>query len=215
MTEAFQEYYDSFKDARNEAMNVIRRMPEATPSEKAALEGQARTKIEDVSRYFRILEQEGRGGSAHEKRKMQVQLRSCQSDIDKLKNNLNKALLVGQIAPPPTGAAVNPFDAQAQAAAYQQRMDRTGDHLNQAKAQIADIEQTGQHISTNLAQDRERLERAQENVQEVRADTQEASSHLKSLARKAFSNIILMWVIILGLLAAIGYVLYKKLVPKK
>ncbi|KAG9403097.1 hypothetical protein AC1031_006641 [Aphanomyces cochlioides] len=167
MTERFQEYYDAFKDARNEAMNAIRKMPDATsPQEKSQLERDARAKIEDVQRYFRILEQEGRGGTAHEKRKMQVQLRSCQSDIEKLNNNLNKALLVDQAQ---TRAAESTLNPQAQAAAYQERMDRTGDHLNQAKTTIVEIEQIGANVSNTLATDRERLERAQENVQNLGA----------------------------------------------
>ncbi|KAH9086129.1 hypothetical protein LEN26_020456 [Aphanomyces euteiches] len=210
MTERFQEYYEAFKDARNEAMNAIRKMPDATsPQEKSQLERDARAKIEDVQRYFRILEQEGRGGTAHEKRKMQVQLRSCQSDIEKLNNNLNKALLVDQAQ---TRAAEPTLNPQAQAAAYQERMDRTGDHLNQAKTTIVEIEQIGANVSNTLATDRERLERAQENVQNVREDTEEAKWHLGSLARKAFSNIILLWLVILGLIAAIIYTLYKRLV---
>ncbi|RHY21256.1 hypothetical protein DYB25_002690 [Aphanomyces astaci] len=204
MTESFQEYYDSFKDARNDAMSVIRRMPDATGSgEKAALENDANLKINEAERYYRILEQESRGGDAHEKRKMQVQLRSCQSDIDKLKNNLNKALLVGQASSART-------TTQTDASGYQQRLDRTGDHLAQATATIVEIEQIGANVGENLARDRERLEAARGNVQEVRADTDEAKVHLGSLARKALSNIVLLWIVILGLLAAIAYALYNR-----
>ncbi|RHY20424.1 hypothetical protein DYB36_011458, partial [Aphanomyces astaci] len=208
MTESFQEYYDSFKDARNDAMSVIRRMPDATGSgEKAALENDANSKINEAERYYRILEQESRGGDAHEKRKMQVQLRSCQSDIDKLKNNLNKALLVGQASSART-------TTQTDASGYQQRLDRTGDHLAQATATIVEIEQIGANVGENLARDRERLEAARGNVQEVRADTDEAKVHLGSLARKALSNIVLLWIVILGLLAAIAYALYNRFKKK-
>ncbi|RHZ04395.1 hypothetical protein DYB31_012989, partial [Aphanomyces astaci] len=208
MTESFQEYYESFKDARNDAMSVIRRMPDATGSgEKAALENDANSKINEAERYYRILEQESRGGDAHEKRKMQVQLRSCQSDIDKLKNNLNKALLVGQASSART-------TTQTDASGYQQRLDRTGDHLAQATATIVEIEQIGANVGENLARDRERLEAARGNVQEVRADTDEAKVHLGSLARKALSNIVLLWIVILGLLAAIAYALYNRFKKK-
>ncbi|ETV82989.1 hypothetical protein H257_04742 [Aphanomyces astaci] len=208
MTESFQEYYDSFKDARNDAMSVIRRMPDATGSgEKAALENDANSKINEAERYYRILEQESRGGDAHEKRKMQVQLRSCQSDIDKLKNNLNKALLVGQASSART-------TTQTDASGYQQRLDRTGDHLAQATATIVEIEQIGANVGETLARDRERLEAARGNVQEVRADTDEAKVHLGSLARKALSNIVLLWIVILGLLAAIAYALYNRFKKK-
>ncbi|KAF0704173.1 hypothetical protein AaE_015068 [Aphanomyces astaci] len=96
MTEIFQEYYDTFKELRNEAMGVIRAIPDASTSEKGSLEREVRSKLDEVERYLRILEQEGNGGDAQQKRKMQTQLRSCTSDIDKLRNNLNKALLVAK-----------------------------------------------------------------------------------------------------------------------
>ncbi|ETW10463.1 hypothetical protein H310_00763 [Aphanomyces invadans] len=208
MTDSFQEFYESFKDARNDAMSVIRRVPDVTSSgEKDVLENDAKAKIAEAERYFHILEQERRGGNAHEKRKMQVQLRSCQSDIDKLKNNLNKALLVGQAqSRAPTGATTSE--------GYQQRLNRTGNHLAQATATIVEIEQIGANVGQNLARDRERLEAARANVQDVRADTEEAKFHLGSLARKALSNIILLWIIILGLLAGIAYALYNRFKPK-
>ncbi|RLN89375.1 hypothetical protein DYB28_011353, partial [Aphanomyces astaci] len=82
MTEIFQEYYDTFKELRNEAMGVIRAIPDASTSEKGSLEREVRSKLDEVERYLRILEQEGNGGDAQQKRKMQTQLRSCTSDID-------------------------------------------------------------------------------------------------------------------------------------
>ncbi|ETW10464.1 hypothetical protein H310_00764 [Aphanomyces invadans] len=211
MTESFQEYYDTFKELRNETMSVIRSIPDASPSQKDSLEREVRSKLEEVERYLRILQQEGMGGDAQQKRKMQTQLRSCTSDIEKLRNNLNKALLVGQAQQRATvGTGGAPMDAQSQAAAYQERMDRTGGYLNEAKNIIGETEAIGANINNNLARDREILERARENVHETRADTQEAGAHLSSLARKTYANIVLLWVIIVCLVLAIVLVLLKK-----
>ncbi|KAF0700052.1 Aste57867_9438 [Aphanomyces stellatus] len=204
MTDSFAEHYDSFKDERNDAMAMIRQIPDTSSGQKTSLEREVRSKIEDVERYLRILEQEAKGGDAQQKRKMQTQLRSCHSDVEKLRNNLNKALLVGQAqqrtAAPSNGA---PMDAQSQAAAYQQRMDRTGGYLTEAKQIIADSEEVGANINQNLLRDREILERAKENVHETRADTQEAGTHLSSLARKTYANIALLWFVIVCLVIAI------------
>ncbi|CAK4085409.1 unnamed protein product [Aphanomyces euteiches] len=209
MTESFQEYYDTFKELRNETMSIIRQIPDASSGQKTSLEREARSKIEDVERYLRILEQEAKGGDSQEKRKMQTQLRSCNSDIEKLRNNLNKALLVGQ-AQQRAAASGQPMDAQGQAEAYQQRMDRTGGYLNEAKNILGENEAIGSNIANNLARDREILERARENVDETRADTQEAGMHLSSLARKTYANIVFLWVVIVCLVIANIAVLIKK-----
>ncbi|KAG9403098.1 hypothetical protein AC1031_006642 [Aphanomyces cochlioides] len=209
MTESFQEYYDTFKELRNETMSIIRQIPDASSGQKTNLEREARSKIEDVERYLRILEQEAKGGDSQEKRKMQTQLRSCTSDVEKLRNNLNKALLVGQ-AQQRAAASGQPMDAQGQAAAYQQRMDRTGGYLNEAKNILGENEAIGANIANNLARDREILERARENVHETRADTQEAGMHLSSLARKTYANIVFLWVVIVCLVIANIAVLIKK-----
>ncbi|KAH9086130.1 hypothetical protein LEN26_020457 [Aphanomyces euteiches] len=209
MTESFQEYYDTFKELRNETMSIIRQIPDASSGQKTSLEREARSKIEDVERYLRILEQEAKGGDSQEKRKMQTQLRSCNSDVEKLRNNLNKALLVGQ-AQQRAAASGQPMDAQGQAEAYQQRMDRTGGYLNEAKNILGENEAIGSNIANNLARDREILERARENVHETRADTQEAGMHLSSLARKTYANIVFLWVVIVCLVIANIAVLIKK-----
>ncbi|CAK4658553.1 unnamed protein product [Aphanomyces euteiches] len=209
MTESFQEYYDTFKELRNETMSIIRQIPDASSGQKTSLEREARSKIEDVERYLRILEQEAKGGDSQEKRKMQTQLRSCNSDVEKLRNNLNKALLVGQ-AQQRAAASGQPMDAQGQAEAYQQCMDRTGGYLNEAKNILGENEAIGSNIANNLARDREILERARENVHETRADTQEAGMHLSSLARKTYANIVFLWVVIVCLVIANIAVLIKK-----
>ncbi|KDO16488.1 hypothetical protein SPRG_17987, partial [Saprolegnia parasitica CBS 223.65] len=130
MTESFREYYEAFKDLRSEAAAVIRLIPDAPADRRTALERDARDRIEEVERYVRILGQEALGGDAHMKRKMQTQLHSCKSDLEKLHNNLSKALLVGAAHERSTGTTT---------VTVQDRLDRTGAVLNDA---ITTIEET-------------------------------------------------------------------------
>ncbi|OQR91026.1 hypothetical protein ACHHYP_05003 [Achlya hypogyna] len=200
MTESFQEYYETFKELRTEAMSIIKEMPSAAPNRREQLERDARNRIEEVERYLRILDQEAKGGDAQMKRKMQAQIRSCHSDLEKLNNNLVKALLLGNAqerrAVPVTGTAGDPH-------AHQERLDRTGAYLSEAKNIIGETQAVGINIDNNLMVQREQLERAQENVKETRADAQEAGVHLASLRRKNMVSILLMWVVIFGLSVAI------------
>ncbi|OQR81240.1 hypothetical protein ACHHYP_16636 [Achlya hypogyna] len=205
MTDGFVEYYETFKDARADAVAQIKRIADASGDRKNQLVREARGKIEELERYYRILEQEAKGGDAQAKRKMQSQLRVCQADLEKLKNNLDKEALLGN-----GRLAVAPRTAQEQAAAYQAGMDRTTGHLTDAKRTIGEIDEIAVNVDTNLAIQREHLERAQGNVDATREDVQEARGHLRSLARKAFTNIILLWFIILALVAGIVYALVYK-----
>ncbi|EQC28098.1 hypothetical protein, variant [Saprolegnia diclina VS20] len=199
MTESFQEYYETFKELRTEAMAIIKEMPSANASRRDQLERDARHRIEEVERYLRILDQEAKGGDAQMKRKMQAQIRSCNSDLEKLNNNLVKALLLGNAAerqPAPAAGGSNPH-------VHQERLDRTGGYLNEAKNIIGETQAVGINIDNNLMMQREQLERAQENVKDTRADAQEAGVHLASLRRKNMVSIALMWVVIFGLSVAI------------
>ncbi|OQS06991.1 hypothetical protein THRCLA_00990 [Thraustotheca clavata] len=208
MTESFQEYYETFKELRTEAMGIIKEMPGAPAGRRDQLERDARNRIEEVERYLRILEQEAKGGDAQMKRKMQTQIRSCQSDLEKLNNNLVKALLLGNAAqrqPAPVANSSGNGNAQA----YQDRLDRTGGYLNEAKNIIGETQAVGINIDNNLMNAREQLERAHENVKDTRADAQEAAGHLASLRRKNMVTIILMWVVIFGLCVAILYRILK------
>ncbi|EQC28095.1 hypothetical protein SDRG_14188 [Saprolegnia diclina VS20] len=204
MSEGFVEYYETFKDARADVVGLLKRIAAATGDKKTELLRDANAKLQELERYYRILEQEAKGGDAQEKRKMQSQLRVCHGDIAKLKSSLEKEALLGRPAAPA------PRTAQEQAAAYQAGMDRTTNHLQDAKRTVAEIDEVAVSVDANLAVQREHLERAQGNVDETRADVQDAKSHLRSLARKAFSNLILLSLIILGLLAGIVYTLLYK-----
>mgnify|MGYP000550448155 CR=1 FL=1 len=50
---------------------------------------------------------------------------------------------------------------------------------------------------------------------QTRAATQEASGHISSLGRKAFTNTILLYFVILCLMGGIGYVAYTKIQKKE
>ncbi|OQR96023.1 hypothetical protein ACHHYP_17314 [Achlya hypogyna] len=200
MTESFEEYYDTFKELRDETATIVRRMADAPEGRQQQLEREARGRVEEMDRYLIMLGQEAKGGDAKMKRKMQTALRVCNSDVEKLKNNLQKARLVG--------------DAQGRATTTgtsQDRLNRTGVLLDDSKAIIEETRAIAIGTGENLARQGDMLRNAQRNAQEIRIDVSEAGDHLASLKRKNMVKIICLWIVIIGLIVAIIVHLVKTL----
>ena len=82
--------------------------------------------------------------------------------------------------------------------------------MTDARRVVASTEQVALNIDNNLTRQREQLVTAQGNVAQTRVATQEASGHISSLGRKAFTNAICLYVVIILLLGGIGYIGYTK-----
>ncbi|KAG7402070.1 hypothetical protein PHYBOEH_007284 [Phytophthora boehmeriae] len=199
MTEAFMGYSEDFEQCRDDAMADIRAIPKArNQAERTDLSERAQGNISEAERYMRILESESRAGDSQDRRRMHQQLRTFKSQLDKLKANLDRSKLMGNSDQRQQARA-----PQDNVARYQQRTDRIDDHLDDAQAIIARTEATAQNINNNLADQREQLINVRTNVDETREDTAEAGMHLKKLKCKMASQILFLYLVILGLVIVI------------
>ncbi|KAG6619402.1 premrnasplicing factor syf1 [Phytophthora cinnamomi] len=199
MTEAFMGYSEDFEQCRDDAMADIRSIPKArSPGERNDLTERAQGNISEAERYMRILESESRAGDSQDRRRMHQQLRTFKSQLDKLKANLERSKLMDGSQQRQQASA-----PQDNVARYQQRTDRIDDHLSDAQAIIARTEATAQNINNNLADQREQLINVRTNVDATREDTAEAGMHLKKLKCKMASQIVLLYLVILGLIVVI------------
>lgn len=201
-------YSEDFEQCRDDAMEDIRAISKASGErERNELTERAKGNISEAERYMRILESESRAGNSQDRRQMHQKLRTFKSQLDKLKSNLERSRLMEGSQQRQQAAA-----PQNNVARYQQRNDRIDNHLGDAQAIIAHTEATAQNINRNLADQREQLINVRTNVDEAREDTAEASLHLKKLKCKMASQIIFLYLVILGLIVVIIWQVISKFV---
>ncbi|TYZ62988.1 hypothetical protein PybrP1_002801 [[Pythium] brassicae (nom. inval.)] len=210
MTESFMSYREDFELYRDDAAKEIKDIANA-PNKGARDEliERAQGNISEAERYMRILESESRAGDAQQRRQMHQQLRTLKSQIDKLKSSLERAKLVGDSQQRLNERPDN-LSAKDHMIRYQQRIDKTGNHLEDAKGIIAQTEAIAHNITGNLQQQREQLINVRTNVDETREDANEAGHYLRSLKRKHLIQIMSLYFIIFGLSVLIVYKLISK-----
>uniref|UniRef100_K3WHM7 t-SNARE coiled-coil homology domain-containing protein n=1 Tax=Globisporangium ultimum (strain ATCC 200006 / CBS 805.95 / DAOM BR144) TaxID=431595 RepID=K3WHM7_GLOUD len=199
MTETFNTYREDFELYRDDAAKDIKGIANApTKAAREELVNSAQGNISEAERYFRILESESRAGDAQDRRQMHQQLRTLKSQIDKLKSSLDRAKLVADSQQRLNEKPDN-LSAKDNMIRYQKRIDRTGDHLDDAQGIIAETQAIAANITGNLQQQREQLINVRGNVDDTREDAKEAGEHLNSLKRKHQIKIFSLYFIIFGL----------------
>ncbi|DAZ97885.1 TPA: hypothetical protein N0F65_012148 [Lagenidium giganteum] len=211
MTESFMGYLEDFEQYRDDAMRDIKDIQNANAGKRAQLIESAEGNISEAERYLRILESESRAGDSQERRKMHQQLRTCKSQVDKLKSNLERSKLLADSQQRLNDRPAN-GTAKDNAIRYQQRLDRTGNHLQDAQGIIQQTEAIANNVTNNLQHQREQLINVRDNVDHAHADTQQAGQHLNSLKRKTFSKILCLYFVIFCLVVAIIYKIYDKFI---
>ncbi|KAJ0405576.1 hypothetical protein P43SY_009625 [Pythium insidiosum] len=209
MTESFMGYKEDFEQCRDEAMEDIKAIGDAKTAGQNATDRneciqRAENSVEEVERYLRILEVESRAGDAQERRKMHQALRTCKSQVDKLKAHVEKSKLIADSRQRLEDRPEN-MTKQEEMARIQKRIDRTGNHLDDAKQVMIESEAIAQNITSNLQVQREQLMNARTNVDDAREDADEASAHLESLKRKHQWQIMSLYFIIVVLFAHCVY----------
>ncbi|TMW55918.1 hypothetical protein Poli38472_008566 [Pythium oligandrum] len=205
MTDSFMGYKEDFEQCRDEAMEDIKAIADAKskPARDECIT-RAEGSVAEAERYLRILESESRAGDSQERRKMHQMLRTCKSQVDKLKSLLERNKLIGD-SQNRLNDRPQEMSAKEQMARYNKRLDKAGDHLNDAQQLIAQSEAIAQNITSNLQDQGDHLRNVGKNVDNVREDTKEADAHLQSLKRKHWWQIAVLYFIIFALSAHIIY----------
>ncbi|KAF1333519.1 Premrnasplicing factor syf1, partial [Globisporangium splendens] len=177
MTETFNTYREDFELYRDDAAKDIKGIANApTKAARDELVNSAQGNISEAERYLRTLK----------------------SQIDKLKSSLDRAKLIADSQQRLNEKPDN-LSAKDNMIRYQKRIDRTGNHLDDAQGIIAETQAIAANITGNLQQQREQLINVRGNVDDAREDAKEAGEHLNSLKRKHQIKIFSLYFIIFGL----------------
>eukprot|EP00667_Euglena_gracilis_P021387 EG_transcript_23411 len=90
------------------------------------------------------------------------------------------------------------------------RLEKASQSLASSKRVAAECEAIGQDIMTNLGQQRDTIERSTNMVRETNAELTRASKGIGLMQRRALTNKLIVAFIILGLLVAIGIIVWFK-----
>uniref|UniRef100_H3GVB9 MID domain-containing protein n=1 Tax=Phytophthora ramorum TaxID=164328 RepID=H3GVB9_PHYRM len=200
----FDGYFEDYDHAREEAVKAIDEYAHASdPAKREELVGTAKSCVDEVERYIRILENEAKNGATPAaKRKMMEQ------------TSLEKEILVGDARAGKSPDSAKDANTKEQMDRCADRIDRNGRHLNEAQRTLAHTEAIAENVANNLMQQRNQLEHTEINVAQTQDDTEEAKGHIRSMAFKAFTSRVVLVVVMLALAIAIVLVSYYKWYPR-
>ncbi|KAG7376253.1 HEAT repeat-containing protein 6 [Phytophthora pseudosyringae] len=212
----FDGYLEDYDHARQEAMKAIGEYAHASdPAKREELVVAAKSCVDEVERYIRILENEAKNDSPPAaKRKMMEQVRHCRTKWTGLKTSLEKEILVGDARAGKSPESSRDANTQEQMGRCAERVDRTGRHLDEAQRTLAHTEAIAENVANNLLQQRNQIEHTELNVAQTQDDTEEAKGYIRSMAFKAFTSRVLLVVVMLALAIAIVLVSYYKWYPR-
>ncbi|KAJ8530550.1 hypothetical protein ON010_g14361 [Phytophthora cinnamomi] len=142
---AFDGYLEDYEHAREEALKAIDEYACCSdPARREELVVAAKSCVDEVERYIRILENEAKNGSTPTaKRKMMEQVRHCRTKWTNLKTSLEKEMLVGDARAGKSPDSSKDATTRDQMERCAERVDRTGRHLDEAQRTLAHTEAIG------------------------------------------------------------------------
>ena len=211
MSAAFDHHEETYAGAAksvNREISAIKACEGDRVQQKQAAR-RARAALQDATEALRHMDMESRQQGPSEKQRMQAKIRTYRNDITTLKKDLTREELLGE--------RQEQYDQQRGGGSYGKlnggqrdrldatsaRLDGTTATLHAARQQVAETEGIATGVSDNLRSQREQLLNAHGRVRETTQYTQDARSVLKAMGRRAITNKIVLWLVILALFAAI------------
>ncbi|TDH72726.1 hypothetical protein CCR75_008881 [Bremia lactucae] len=212
----FDKYLVDFDQYQEAAFKALDEYAHATNSvRRDELVVEAKSCVDEVERYIRILENEAKNGSTPSARKqMMEQVRRCRTKWVALKTSLEREILVGDARAGKASESWKDATRDEQIERCVERADRNGRHLAEAQRTLAQTEAVAENVANNLLQQRNQLEHTGLNVAQIEEDTYEAKGHIRSMACKALTSRILLLFVMLALVVAIVLVSYYKWYPR-
>lgn len=184
--------------------------------------GKARKLIQEAERTIKAMDMEARSVPPSEKRKLTERIRKCRTELNNLKTDLERAQSAGDRDALLTGGARGAVakESASQRARLEEstaRMDKSTAQLEETRRTIMETEEVGVNIMGNLHSQRETLLRAHEKVKETNRLAGRARRVLNSIKRRACTNQLILWFIMILLVGLIGLVIYFGFIhdPKK
>jgi vesicle transport through interaction with t-SNAREs 1 len=220
MFDHHEEMYSGAAQQVTKEVSALKAAEGDRPAQRAAGK-RARAAIKEATEALRHMDMEARQSGPSERAKMQDKVRMYRNDIGTLQKDLEREELVGerqeqynaQRARTQFGAVAS--DAQrAKLDATSGRLDKTTATLQTARSQLYETQDIAGGVMNDLGAQREQLLNAHGRVRETTQFTTDARSVLKQMGRRALTNKVILWFIILVLIAANGAVIYEKYIKK-
>ena len=217
MFEHYEEQYAAAAKSMTQQVSALKAAEGDRPAQKAAAK-RARVSAKEASEALKQMDMEARQSGPTERSRMQEKVRMWRNDLATLQKDLEREELVG--------ARQEAYNEQRAKSSYTQmsdaqrakmeatsgRLDRSTALLQQSRAQMYETQDIAQATVNTLGAQGEQLLNAHGRVRETTQFTSEARAVLKQMGRRAITNKVILWFIILVLIAANGAVIYEKFI---
>lgn len=172
---------------------------------------EAKKYVRDADACLRYMDNQVRDQPPKVRRQLAPMLQTFRGDLANLKADLERAIQAAERGSLLSGAdrmSKQTEDQRERARQAARRMDRTTKRLEDTRATLAETEDIGVGIMTDLHTQRETLLRAHQKVKDTNQLTTRARRLLRGIQGRACTNKLMLWVIIVVLLGLIGVVIY-------
>eukprot|EP00753_Platysulcus_tardus_P014192 PLAT4191.1.p1 GENE.PLAT4191.1~~PLAT4191.1.p1 ORF type:complete len:292 (-),score=99.24 PLAT4191.1:96-875(-) len=214
MWDGYEEDYLTAKSAVERAVSSLSSLESGDPEEAKELYRKGEDNLEKASAHLKSMEIELRSMSPSEKKPLQKKTREYKAELKRLQSELEAAHTRSQrgalLAGGRSSRERDPKSAARRGRLLDagERLDRTSDVLAESRRTIAETTEIGAAILDDMHGQRETLLRSHARVKETRDYTSRAQGVLRRMARRAVTNKIILWCVIILLLAAIVGVIY-------
>ncbi|KAL0589343.1 hypothetical protein ABG067_002562 [Albugo candida] len=181
--------------------------------QRHGLETAIASNIEKLGNYTRLLENETKDVSGTDRRQLMEMTRKCKSQVASLKSEMERLKLLSDAKASESASAESTTNAKDQMLQYQNRLDRTGRHLDQTQQTLAETEAIASNVANNLLTQRNQLQHAEIDVGQADEDVRDAGRHLRRLTIKVVTNKIVLGLLIIILIAAVIFLSVYKWYP--
>lgn len=213
MADLFSHYEQQFGNLSAEITARICKIPNLHGTSKKAAISDVERCFDEARELVEQMELEVREVSGEEKAKLGHRLKAYKNEMKRFQQDLKKAriafsdqegrneLLGGE-------DSQSSEDQRTRLLDNTERLERTGNHLEEGYKICVETEQIGVDIMNNLQRDREVIERARDRTRQTDSTLSKSSRVLTGMMRRVIQNRIIMAVICLAILAIIGLVIY-------
>lgn len=169
--------------------------------------------ISEAEGYVKAMEVEFRTMASSDKRTVQQKVNDYKKEYIDLVDNFKSVKRQAEAAA--LKSSGNSPAARTKLLTANQKLDQSTATLQKSQAILADTENIGSKIITDLESQREVLEGAKEKVQETKGFTDQAKKVLRTMGNRAVMHKLCVMFTILVLLGAICGLIYYKFASKK
>eukprot|EP00164_Ancoracysta_twista_P001094 GFYU01001430.1.p1 GENE.GFYU01001430.1~~GFYU01001430.1.p1 ORF type:complete len:234 (+),score=50.37 GFYU01001430.1:48-704(+) len=215
MSVSFDSQVEEFTDLSGNAARLIKDIPGLNGDSRKSAVAQASSFIQDAEACIKQMDIEVRSLPASERYTYTGSVKEYKDKLANLKTDLRKAqaqfdgareeLFAGR-----NDLSVTSVDQRTRLLDSTQRLEGTGNRIDESYRTALETEQIGASILSDLHHQRGQLEDSRNTLTGINDNISKSRKILQSMARRVVTNKIIMIVIILVLIGCIGLIIYFK-----